>query len=451
MKDINKISIFNKTLLISAILLELGLVSTQAATINVDGTTCNLTDAITSANTDAAIGGCITGNGDDTLNLSSNGTFTLNSQLPNITSNTTINCNDSSISRNPAAGTNFRILTIYSSTVEVNNCIISNGIDSENYSGGIYINGGSLSINDSTISNNTQGAILFENTTNSAINNSTISNNTASNDAYYGGGINIASSEVTISNSTISHNSSLSTRTYAGGGGIYIQNLLSDASVLIENSTIFSNNSSYRGGAISHRDYYGSSTSLIIKNTTISGNSSSQMGGALAFDSINAELVNTTITNNSSANSGGALFLNDNGAVTITQSILTGNSAITTGNEINLVSGTITVNNRNIFGFNNNSGISGFTIGVTDIIPTVALASILDTTLALNGGTTKTHALVAGSPAIDAVLSTNCITTNDQRGVTRPQDGDNNTIADCDIGALEHVFITDLIFKNGFE
>jgi len=54
-----------------------------------------------------------------------------------------------------------------------------------------------------------------------------------------------------------------------------------------------------------------------------------------------------------------------------------------------------------------------------------------------NGGLTRTHALVAGSPAADAVAAGNCVTTTDQRGAPRPQDGDGTSGADCDIGAFE--------------
>ena len=54
-------------------------------------------------------------------------------------------------------------------------------------------------------------------------------------------------------------------------------------------------------------------------------------------------------------------------------------------------------------------------------------------------GTTATHALLPGSPAIDAVVSGagDCGTTvaTDQRGVTRPQKI--GTVARCDIGAFE--------------
>jgi len=53
-----------------------------------------------------------------------------------------------------------------------------------------------------------------------------------------------------------------------------------------------------------------------------------------------------------------------------------------------------------------------------------------------NGGPTQTHALLPGSPAIDAVVGA-CAVTQDQRGVSRPQDGDANGSAICDSGAFE--------------
>ena len=53
-----------------------------------------------------------------------------------------------------------------------------------------------------------------------------------------------------------------------------------------------------------------------------------------------------------------------------------------------------------------------------------------------NGGPTWTHALLPGSPAIDAGDDAQCPPT-DQRGVPRPIDGDGDGVAICDIGSFE--------------
>jgi hypothetical protein len=60
-----------------------------------------------------------------------------------------------------------------------------------------------------------------------------------------------------------------------------------------------------------------------------------------------------------------------------------------------------------------------------------------------NGGTTETHALLLGSPAIDAANPNGCTDVNgnaliaDQRGQPRVVDGNGDGIAVCDVGAFE--------------
>ena len=60
-----------------------------------------------------------------------------------------------------------------------------------------------------------------------------------------------------------------------------------------------------------------------------------------------------------------------------------------------------------------------------------------------NGGPTQTHALLSGSPAIDAGNPSGCrdhlgaLITTDQRGAARHFDGNNDGTARCDMGAVE--------------
>ena len=100
------------------------------------------------------------------------------------------------------------------------------------------------------------------------------------------------------------------------------------------------------------------------------------------------------------------------------------------------------MNNFNLFGTNGNAGVTGFTPWPTEIAPSVSLAQIL-APLNNNGGPTDTHALVAGSPAIDAGNPSGCrdnagmLLPTDQWGFFRSDDGNNDGTARCDIGAYE--------------
>ena len=49
------------------------------------------------------------------------------------------------------------------------------------------------------------------------------------------------------------------------------------------------------------------------------------------------------------------------------------------------------------------------------------------------GGATWTHALLTGSPALDAIPAGSCTVSTDQRGMDRPQ------ATGCDMGAFEAV------------
>lgn len=205
--------------------------------------------------------------------------------------------------------------------------------------------------------------------------------------------------------------------------------------------------------------------SLILTNSTVSGNQAPNNTGG--FDGVGGGIYNTydgtltlnnsTLTGNDAGSIGGGIV--NLGELTLDRSLIAGNSASSAGNEIHnyvgcltaatinspacLVSmNTVTADAFNLIGHSGESNaeaIYGFTPGASDITTTsngtkpTTLSNILNSTLASNGAPsghpTLTHALVAGSPAIDAAGDGSLDT--DQRGVSRPQG-----TAD-DIGAME--------------
>jgi len=130
----------------------------------------------------------------------------------------------------------------------------------------------------------------------------------------------------------------------------------------------------------------------------------------------------------------------------LSHSIVSGNQALSAV-EIS-ATGYNVANDYNVFGQNGNAGVSGMTLFGGDLVPDQALEKIIGP-LTDNGGKTPTHALVAGSPAINAGGSAFKRPDTDQRGVPRPQG------QRVDIGAVEAVNIplrsdvNDTIFADG--
>ncbi|MBN1218189.1 MAG: hypothetical protein JXM69_04615, partial [Anaerolineae bacterium] len=147
------------------------------------------------------------------------------------------------------------------------------------------------------------------------------------------------------------------------------------------------------------------------------------------------DLTNVTITNNTADydndtwGSGGGISNDFAGTANLINTIVAGNfdtpgnaGASTIRPDLN---GSFNGAAYNLIG--DLTGSSG-TVGTgSDIVSTTpGLGPLAD-----NGGDTQTHALLSGSPAIDAVPEVSCPLATDQRGVSRPQ-GDA-----CDIGAYE--------------
>lgn len=168
--------------------------------------------------------------------------------------------------------------------------------------------------------------------------------------------------------------------------------------------------------------YDGSSTLL---NVTISDNSANYGGGMYNFEGGSAMLTNVTFSSNS-ATVGGGIFALGSGSLILKNTLLTGGIA-SSGPDC---SGTLTS-----YGYNLILDTTGCTLVGDETGNIYGLDPLLGP-LADNGGYTLTHALLPGSPAIDAAneidVSGNLV-IQDQRGVTRPQGPAN------DIGAYEYV------------
>ncbi len=240
------------------------------------------------------------------------------------------------------------------------------------------------------------------------ITNSTITGNAGG----LGGGIEANGFQLTISNSTISNNTAS-----LDGGGLHVQN----TGLSISNTTISGNTGGITGGGIYLA--FDANATRTLTNVTISGNAANDGAGVYAGSAFTAQSV--TITGNAAASSGDGI----SGAASLFQTIIAANGS------------------ENCFSPGNNIVSSGFnldddgTCGLSQ--PTdLAVADALLGPLAGNGGPTLTHALLPGSPAIDAGPSNAAQCPGaDQRGVARPLDGDGDTNAICDIGAFEAEYV----------
>jgi hypothetical protein len=171
---------------------------------------------------------------------------------------------------------------------------------------------------------------------------------------------------------------------------------------------------------------------LTVTHSTISGNLAANNGGGVAIAG-GATILGCTIADNSAGINGGGLFVD----ATNSSPILVKNTIVATNlGSAPDISGSFTSQGHNLIGDGDGgtgfiNGGAGDQVGTTaqPIDPRLGL-------LAANGGPTKTHALLAGSRAIDAGDNLNLPPT-DQRGLARKKDGNFNGVAVVDIGAFE--------------
>jgi len=428
-------------------------VTTLNDTIASDGL-CSLREAILSANTDTGIGGCIAGDGSDTIILAS-GNYQLSILGPGEDSGDTgdLDITDSLVIQGNGSATtiisaNFGpdledwdrifhiapdesdiVVTMYDLTIENGDITYKAlGTDGDIRGGGGVLTNATLILDSVVVKdNNAQrgGGVRVTHLGSLEIQDSTIQENTAefeggglygdgpisldtvmilNNEANRGGGI-YCDQTCTLTDITISQNQA------SLGGGVY-----NDSTADIQFTTVNINQASLEGGGIY------SEADLNLTNVTVSGNTSWGQGSAMYSNGI-ADLANVTIYQNQSLSGGTTTpgLVNEFGATFTLVNTIIDNSPVDCSGIFQS------------FGSNIASDVSCFLTHDTDLQNTnPRLQSFSEQ----NGGPTGTHLLLPNSPAIDAGNNSRC-TSMDQRGYPRPVDGNGDGIPKCDIGSVE--------------
>lgn len=283
--------------------------------------------------------------------------------------------------------------------------------------GGVYKDSGVLIVETSTIEDNTAtgfqghgggihavGAVGFVT--------STISGNRTTGADADGGGI-FATGNVTLTDTTVAGNST--TGFNAQGGGI-----LAQGNLTISGSTLSAN---FTTGENSHIAGAGAFGDLFLENSTISGNRTlgprSVSGGVVNDGAM--RIYHSTITDNHAndaghATPGGGGVRKSSGSVVIQDTIIAGNTT-TSGVGPDVRPGSASLNvDYTLIGNTSGTGITAST-GSGNVLNQNPLLG----PLANNGGPTLTHAILPGSPAVNAgnpssVAGGFGVPLNDQRG-----------------------------------
>lgn len=349
-----------------------------------------------------------------------NGTINLASPLPDVQEDLDINGPGAELVT-VDGGMMHRPFTFTSNiNASISDLTIANG-NAEDDSGGGIVNEGILVLNNCILSDNfaeISGGAIDNVGGNLVLNQSLIFSNSTGEGGFGGGIANDTGGSVDVIESTLQGNSA----DFSGGA---IDN---QGTVTFIRSTTSGNNSDF-GGAIEN------SGDLIIRNSTFSGNTGITMGGGLDNFGGSVTIDFSTLTNNSADTGGG---IGSDGTVTVKNSLVVNS---TNGGNCDIDPGsTLVAQGTN---FATDSSCAGFTQSTPGAVNLGALAD--------NGGQTQTHALLAGSVAIDAAIDCTQAdgpspVTQDQRGVARPQ-GD-----DCDSGSFEApAGPSDTFFLDGFE
>ena len=221
------------------------------------------------------------------------------------------------------------------------------------------------------------------------------------------------------------------------GGGVHwhtSNDLLSITDSTFDNNEAFGG--SGRGGGLNSSRFGPNPPVIVVSNTTFSGNTATE-GCAVYHENAPLRLHSVTVAGNCTPGSPAAALVatygdgngNDGGEVRLKNSVVA--SAPGTDNcRVETLHGTP----PGFFSEGHNLA-SDATCGLAQAGDVQGVSPVLGP-LANNGGPTRTHLPLVGSPAIDTGTPVDCLPV-DQRGLGRPADGDGNGSAVCDKGSVE--------------
>ena len=245
------------------------------------------------------------------------------------------------------------------------------------------------------------------------------------NQADCGGGIVSQGGTLTIEYSTISSNKADGVAPpglECGSGGAI--KLVEGGNLTMTNSTLSRNQAKKRGGGL----HISCESQATLSNCTISDNQAGRFGGGINIGG-EANLTHCTITGNIAkgiwpfqdvrGKTGGGI--SNSGTLNYTNTIIA-NHVKSQGDCVLRSDGQVGESRYNLV---EDEGCSPTFSGDPKLAP-----------LGDNGGTMQTHALQPDSPALDAISASDCVLDVDQRGQPRPV-GQTSIDTPCDIGAVE--------------